>query len=101
MQTLIDEDILTQLNKLMLASNQSADKVDFLQEKMKTIEKHLPMMIQEILEYYFDKKVIEHSENLVTKDVFKKALSTKLDNGIFQSFERRLAGDRSSDEKQF
>ena len=50
---------------------------------MKTIEKHLPTMIQEILEYYFDKKVIEHSENLVTQDVFKKAMMTKVDNGIF------------------
>ena len=37
--------------------NETADKVDFLQTKILTIEKHLPTIVQEILEYYFDKKM--------------------------------------------
>ena len=40
-----------------LTVNATADRVDFLQTKILTIEKHLPTMIQEILEYYFDKKM--------------------------------------------
>ena len=37
--------------------NETADKVDFLQTKILTIEKHLPTIVQEILENYFDKKM--------------------------------------------
>lgn len=37
-------------------------------------------MIQEILEFYFEKKVGDLLSQLVTKDNFKKALSVKLDN---------------------
>ena len=60
--------------------NETADKVDFLQSKVLTIEKHLPVMIQEILEYYYDKKMSNFMATLVTKDEFKEKLSVKLNS---------------------
>lgn len=75
--------------------NESTDKVDFLQSKLLTIEKHLPVMIQEILEYYFDKKISEHLSNMVTKDEFKDRLSVKLDNAVFRDYEKMIASDRT------
>ena len=47
---------------------------------MLTIENHLPVMIQEILEFYFEKKVSDLLATFVSKEDHGKALSLKLDN---------------------
>ena len=60
------------MEKQRLVVNETSDKVDFLQSKLLTIEKHLPVMIQEILEYYFEKKIDDLMSKLVTKDEFKE-----------------------------
>ena len=52
-------------------------------------------MIQEILEFYFDKKVNDLLSQLVTKDDFKKAMSNKLDSKIFRDYEKSQAADRT------
>ena len=75
--------------------------MDFLQSKVGTIEKHLPVMIQEILEYYFDKKVTEHLNKLVTKEDFKESLSIKLDYSVFRDYEKMIATDRTQELKNF
>ena len=81
--------------------NETADKVDFLQSKLLTIEKHLPVMIQEILEYYFDKKVSDLLSKLVTKEEFKERLSVKLDYCVFRDYEKMVAMDRTQEKKNF
>ena len=68
---------------------------------MLTIEKHMPVMIQEILEYYFDKKINEHLSNMVTRDEFKERLSIKLDNSVFRDYEKMIASDRTQELKNF
>lgn len=67
----MEDTVLTSLEKQRLVVNETSDKVDYLQSKVITIEKHLPVMIQEILEFYFDKKVNDLLGRLVTKDDFK------------------------------
>ena len=52
-------------------------------------------MIQEILEYYFDKKVSDLLAQLVTKKEFKESLSVKLDNKTFREYEKMIASDRT------
>lgn len=71
MKTMMEDTVLTSLEKQRLVVNETSDKVDYLQSKVITIEKHLPVMIQEILEFYFDKKVNDLLGRLVTKDDFK------------------------------
>ena len=53
------------------------------------------MMVQEILELYFDKKVNNLLSKMVTKTEFSKALSVKLDNSIFRDYEKMIASDRT------
>ena len=53
---------------------------------MLTIEKNLPVMIQEILEYYYEKKVGGLLQNFVTKDDLKERLSIKLDYNVFRDY---------------
>ena len=62
---------------------------------MLTIEKHLPTMIQEILEYYFDKKVSDLLGRFVTKEDFKETLSYKLDYSVFRDYEKLISSDRT------
>ena len=52
-------------------------------------------MIQEILEYYFGKKVTDLLNNFVTKEDFKERLSIKLDYSTFRDYEKMLAADRT------
>ena len=75
--------------------NETSDKTDFLQYKVITMEKHLPVMIQEILEYYFDKKVTDLLGNFVTKENFKERLAVKLDFDTFRDHTKMLASDRT------
>ncbi len=58
-------------------------------------------MIQEILEYYFDKKVSDLLAQLVTKKEFKESLSVKLDNKTFREYEKMIASDRTQELKNF
>ena len=66
MKRLLEDQVLQQVEKQRLVVNETSDKVDFLQSKLLTIERHLPVMIQEILEYYFEKKVGDLLSKLVT-----------------------------------
>jgi len=52
-------------------------------------------MIQEILEYYYDKKVNDMLGRFVTREDFKEALSVKLDYKVFRDYEKSAASDRS------
>ena len=81
--------------------NETADKVDFLQTKILTIEKHMPTMIQEILEYYFDKKMSDFQADIVDMKTFKEVIKHKLDVNIFRAFEKHIATDRSQEEQNF
>ena len=58
-------------------------------------------MIQEILEYYFDKKVTDLLNKFVTKEDFKERLSIKLDYSTFRDYEKMLASDRTQELKNF
>ena len=58
-------------------------------------------MIQEILEYYFDKKVSDLLSKFVTRDEFKTSLSIKLDNKTFREYEKMIASDRTQELKNF
>ena len=58
-------------------------------------------MIQEILEYYFDKKVTDLLNKFVTKEDFKERLSVKLDYSTFRDYEKMVASDRTQELKNF
>ena len=61
----------------------------------------MPVMIQEILEYYFDKKVTDLLNKFVTKEDFKERLSVKLDYSTFRDYEKMVASDRTQELKNF
>ena len=61
----------------------------------------MPVMIQEILEYYFDKKVTDLLNNFVTREDFKERLSVKLDYSTFRDYEKMVASDRTQELKNF
>ena len=92
---MLEDQVLTTMEKQRLIVNETSDKVDYLQQKVLTNENHLPMMVQEILELYFDKKVNNLLSKMVTKTEFSKALSVKLDNSIFRDYEKMIASDRT------
>ena len=56
-------------------------------------------MIQEILEYYYDKKMSLLMASLVTKDEFKEKLSVKLDFSVFNDYTEKLLLDRTQEIK--
>ena len=101
MKALVDEKVLPQIEKQRLVVNENSDKVDYLQSKLLTIERHLPVMIQEILEFYFEKKVSDLISKVVTKDEFKEALSIKLDYQVFRDYEKMVQSDRTQELKNF
>ena len=51
-------------------------------------------MIQELLEYFYDKKMSDLKPTLVTMDQFKEKLSVKLDYSVFRDHQKMLALDR-------
>ena len=53
------------------------------------------------MEYYFDKKVTEHLNLLVTKEDFKERLSIKLDYAVFRDYEKTIGMDRTQELKNF
>ena len=97
----MDDQVLGQVEKQRLTTNETADKVDFLQTKLLTVEKHLPTIVQEILEYYFDKKMRDLQATLVDQKTFKEAMHGKLDINIFRAYEKQVAADRSREERNF
>ena len=80
MKRLVEDRVLLQMEKERVIVNETADKVDTVQQKVATIERHLPVMIQEILEFYFEKRVSDLLAKFVSKEDHGKALSLKLDN---------------------
>ena len=92
---------MPQLNKQRLVVNDASDKADYFQSKLNMIEKHLPMMIQETLDCYFDKKVSELLSSIVTREEFKESLTLKLDYCIFRDYEKMIASDRTQELKNF
>ena len=95
LKTLVDDKVILQMEKQRLVVTENSDKLDFLQSKLMTIERHLPVMIQEILEFYFEKKVSNLVSKIVTKDEFKSALAVKLDYQVFRDYEKGVAADRT------
>ena len=71
MKRLLEDKLILAQEKQRIIVNETSDKVDYLQSKLLTIETNLPVMIQEILEYYYDKKVSDLIDRFVTKDDFK------------------------------
>ena len=57
--------------------------------------------MQEILEYYFDKKMNDLVATLVDQKTFKEAMRGKLDINIFRAYEKQVAADRSREERNF
>ena len=45
-------------------------------------------MIEELLEMYFEKKIVALSNKFVTKETLKEELNLKLDTIVFKDFER-------------
>ena len=76
---------------MRLVVNESSDKVDEIQSKLSMIEKHLPMMIQERLDSYFDKTVSDLLSTIVTREEFRNAQKLKLDYCIFRDYEKMIA----------
>ena len=101
MKRLIEDQVLTTLDKQRIIVNENTDKTDAVQQKMFTIESHLPVMIQEILEYYFDKKLSDLLATLVTREEFKEGLGRKLDYCIFRDYEKMISTDRTQELKNF
>ena len=58
-------------------------------------------MIQEILEYYYDKKMSNFMTSLVTKKEFNEKLSVKLNSKEFRDYARDLDSDRTQEKKNF
>jgi hypothetical protein len=59
-----------ELERQRQSLNDLGDKCDYTSQKLATIEKYLPDMIKEIMEYYFDKKVADTQGSLVTMEYF-------------------------------
>ena len=97
MKVSVFEDIPNVIEQTRLAVNEQIDKLDMHGQKLATIERHLPNMIQEILEYYFDKKVAEHQANLVTMEYFQEKVGGKLDASIFDSYVKRMENKKIED----
>jgi len=56
-------------------------------------------MIQEILEYYFDRKVLELGESLVDKQLFKTSLAKKANRDDLLELKARVADNTTRNEK--
>ena len=60
-----------------------------MQTKLLTVEKHLPTIVQEILEYYFEKKMSDLQNSIVDQKTFKEAMLGKLDANVFRTYEKK------------
>ena len=87
--------------KVTQMAKQNQEKTIHLETKLMTIERHLPIMIQEILEFYFEKRVSSTVGNMVTKEEMKEALSLKMNYDDFALFRKRLDQDRTQEYKNF
>jgi hypothetical protein len=76
------------LENLRVSINQVAQRAEFADSKLTTIEKHLPTLIEELLEMYFEKKIVNLQETFVSQKSLKEQLALKLDTIVFKDFER-------------
>lgn len=56
---------------------------------MHAIEKHLPSMIEEILDFYFENRISATQKDFVRKSELAEQLSHKLDAVVFKDYETR------------
>ena len=49
----------------------------------------MPTIVQEILEYYFEKKMTDLQNSIVDQKTFKEAMLGKLDANIFRIYEKK------------
>lgn len=94
-KTVLEDTVLAQIEKQRIVVSETSDRIEAQKIKLSTIEAHLPVMIQEILEFYFEKRVNDFVNSFVNKDEYKKALSLKLDSSIFRDYEKSVALDRT------
>lgn len=85
---LIEHEILPSIENLRVSVNQVAQQTEFTDSKLSTIEKHLPSLIEELLEMYFEKKIVSLQQTFVTQTKMKEDLAYKLDTIVFKDFER-------------
>lgn len=97
MKRSVDDEIPDELERQRQALNDVADRCDYTNQKLATIETHLPTMISEVLEYYFDRKVAEHQSKLVTLAHFNEKMGQKLEATIFYNYEKTMANQKIED----
>ena len=92
---LLENDVLPDIEKLKSDLKQTNLRFDYNESKLTQFEAHMPLMIQEIFDYYFDKRAAESKENFVTHDQLKRSLSFKLDTVRFTDFLERHTAEQT------
>jgi hypothetical protein len=90
----MERKVMDPLTSLTILQKQTSDKVNTIMKKLETIEKHLPTMIQEILDYYFSRKIEEVKSTYIDKQTFRMELLKKTDNNVFMNFYNKICTDR-------
>jgi len=80
---------LPEIERIRIDKKQMNDEVAYLESKVTNLEKNLPAMIQEIFEYFIQKKDLKDKELYVSHADLKQAVSKKLDCDVFKSYEHR------------
>ena len=65
-------------------------RIQASEQKLTTIEKHLPTMIEEMLRLCLESAVAQKTEPFVTKEEVSKLLEEKMPWTHFRDFERRM-----------
>ena len=86
MKSLIKEEIKPEVERQKNELKQVNLRIDYYETKLTQLEAHLPMMMQEIFEYYFEQKQAETKNKFITRDDLQKSLSFKLDTIRFTDF---------------
>lgn len=85
------ENIDPTMQRLSSITDQCSKRIEFTEHKLTTIERHLPTMIQEIMDYYFEHRLEKQEQtDSVTKQYVKDALSRKLDRVYFDDHVKRM-----------
>ena len=92
---LLENEVLPDIEKLKCDLKQTNLRFDYNESKLTQFEAHMPLMIQEIFDYYFDKRAAESKENFVTHDQLKRSLSFKLDTVRFTDFLERHTAEQT------
>ena len=64
----------------------SAQRLDMLESKLSTIEKHIPLMIEQIVHMGVDKRITEKLQNYAQSSDVSALLKDKLSAAIFYDF---------------